>query len=341
MNNDADALRSFLLELLAYFGPTVSSPSGSAVGLDERDLQSTQTGLVNPSADDSRAISDPVDPALPTAPSTYSQSDMPHLSELGDMPAVQSHFQTVLKRRLQVEIEQTPPLFPWESELQEYPTYAPATVLPMWLTQLQSLRLPTALPDDILVALLARCQGLAQEALQPGVKLVQAVEALFPEQPQAINQIAGLVLATGTARDSRPQDFQALEAAFPDGYEGANPHQQVTLAMLAARDIFDALTLKVTPAAPTMSRHWQTSRGLVTLTATYEPGAIARLHLAADLPAAGHMAIGSLGETVTQTGPGVLNLMVSGPEPERVYSLEVGLGDPEGSTLNFALICTE
>ena len=270
----------------------------------------------------------------------YPKSNMPPLPQLGDMPAVQSHFQTILKRRLQIEIEQTPPLFPWESELQEYPIDAPAIELPMWLAQLQSLRLPTPLPDDILVTLLERCQGLAQQALQPGLKLVQAVESLFPDQPQAIDQIAGLVLATGTARDSQPQDFQALKAAFPGGYAGANPQQQVTLAMLAARDIFDALTLKVTADAPTMSRHWQTNRGLVTLTATYEPGAIARLHLEADLPAAGHLEIGSLGETVTQTGPGILNLMVSDPEPERLYSLEVGLGDPEGSTLTFTLVCS-
>ncbi|MGD1908062.1 MAG: hypothetical protein ACFB0C_19010 [Leptolyngbyaceae cyanobacterium] len=337
MNNDADALRRFLLDLLAHFGPTVSLPSGSAVGSDERDLQSTQSGLDIPSVDDSKLSADP---ALPTAPSTYTQSEMPPIPELGDLPAVQSHFQTVLKRRLQSEIEQTPPLFPWETELQEYPIHASTPALPMWLTQLQSLRLPTALPDDLLVALLERCQGLAQEALQPGVKLVQAVESIFPEQPQAINQIAGLVLA-GATRDGAPQDFQALEAAFPEGYDGANPHQQVTLAMLAAQDIFDALTLKVTAANPVMSRHWQTSRGLVTLTATYEPGAIARLHLSADLPAAGHMSINSLGETVTQTGPGVLNLMVSDPESERVYALEVGLGDPEGSTLNFALMCND
>ncbi len=341
MNNDADALRSFLLELLTYFGPTVSLPSGDVVGLEGSALQSTPAGSVVPSVDDSGAASDPKNPSLSTAPSTYTESDMPPLPELGDLPAVQSHFQTVLKRRLQMEITQAPPLFPWESELQEYPIDAPVIELPMWLAQLQSLRLPTALPDDILVALLERCQGLAQQALQPGVKLVQAVESLFPDQPQAIDQIAGLVLATGTARDSRPQDFQALKEAFPEGYAGANPQQQVTLTMLAARDIFDALTLKVTPDAPSMSRHWQTSRGMVTLTATYEPGAIARLHLAADLPAAGHLAIGSLGETTTQTGPGVLNLMVSDPEPERFYSLEVGLGDPEGSTLNFALVCTD
>jgi hypothetical protein len=337
MNNDADALRSFLLGLLTYFGPTAASPSGSAVDLEEGDRQST-SGLVVPFVDNSGVVSDPTNPSLPTAPSTYTESNMPPLSELGDMPAVQSHFQTILKRRLQVEIEQAPPLFPWESELQAYPIAAPAMVLPMWLTQLQSLRLPTPLPDDILVALLARCQDLAQQALQPGVKLVQAVESLFPDQPQAIDQIAGLVLA-GAARDGHSPDFQALKAAFPEGYGGANPHQQVTLAMLAARDIFDALTLKVSAETPTMSRHWQTSRGLVTLTVSYEPGAIARLHLAADLPAAGHLAIGSLGEMVTQTGPGVLDLMISDPEPERFYSLEVGLGDPEGSTLTFSLVC--
>ena len=76
MNNDADALRSFLLELLTYFGPTVSSPSGSAVGLDERDLQLTQSGFVAPSTDDSGAGSASENPASPTA-STYTKSGSP------------------------------------------------------------------------------------------------------------------------------------------------------------------------------------------------------------------------------------------------------------------------
>ncbi len=40
----------------------------------------------------------------------------------GEMPTVENRFQALLKRRLQVEIERHPPLFPWETEICDYET---------------------------------------------------------------------------------------------------------------------------------------------------------------------------------------------------------------------------
>ncbi|TAF09903.1 MAG: PatU, partial [Nostocales cyanobacterium] len=43
--------------------------------------------------------------------------------ELGEIPTVQERFQAVIKRRLQIEIQNHPPLFPWESQIVEYPEF--------------------------------------------------------------------------------------------------------------------------------------------------------------------------------------------------------------------------
>lgn len=261
-------------------------------------------------------------------------SSMLPFAELEDLPAVQDHFQTVLKRRLQVEIDRNPPLFPWESELQDYPVaLAPEMTWP-WLAQLRSLKLPTTLPESVLAQLLERCQALLHDALQPGVQLVQAVSPLFPEQPQAIDQIAGLMLTAAAGRGASGRDFSDLKDAFPVGYDGANPQQQITLAMLAAREIFEALTLTLTPKIPTLTRVWQTSQGDVRVTVAYHAGAN-QVAIAATLPEPGSLTlitpVGSLHE-----GDGIaLNLTLDAPQWGASYPLEVGLGN--GARLSFAI----
>jgi hypothetical protein len=330
MNSDADTLRGFLLGLLDAFSPTSAAPSGGVGSGDP--AQGLQPEQLGPSLD-SRPGSDGV-PADGTA--THTAVDMPPLSTLGELPAVQTHFQSLLKRRLQSEIERRPPLFPWESELQEYPLGAPTVSLASpWLAQLRSLKLPTTLPEAVLTRLLTRCQTLAQAALQPGVQLVQAVEELFPEQPETMNQIAGLVLAAGPARDGNSSRLQALENAFPAGYEGANPQQQVTLAMLAANEIFDALTLSVSATAPTAKRCWETAQGPLDLAVSY--GA-AGLQISAQLPGPGSLCLVGQGEPVAQPQAGAVTLSLANPDLGQFYPLAVSLGTDEPTTLTFTLV---
>ncbi|NER80271.1 MAG: PatU [Leptolyngbya sp. SIO1D8] len=262
---------------------------------------------------------------------------MPPLSELGEMPAVQDHFQTVLKRRLQIEIDQNPPLFPWESDLQEYPLDIATAASYTWLAQLRSLRLPTALPEDVLSNLLSRCQALVSESLQPGIQLVKAVETLFPDHPQAVNQIAGLVLANAAVRSAATRDVEALQAAFPEGYEGANPQQQVTLAMLAAKDILDALIIPVTAKMPPVQREWLTTEGKITLTVRCQDGNPKQINLAVDLPQASQLSLPSLGQTVTQNHAGTINLTLPDPQSGAVYPLEIHFGDLDLMPLTFAI----
>lgn len=331
MKRDSDSIQSFLLELLEYFSRTVSSPSGKVDNLDETISQaSSMSEPLGTSSSSNQEVS-PIPPVQESSSAFSSDLSMkmPPLSDLGEMPAVQNHLQTVLKRRLQTEISQNPPLFPWEaSGLQEYPIDISAEAPAPWLSQLRSLQLPTALPEDILSGLLNRCQDLVAESLQPGIQLIKAVETLFPDQPQAMDQIAGLVLANASVRDSsNKQEMEALKSAFPEGYEGANPQQQVTLAMLAAKDILDTLTITLTSDLRVAKREWLTTEGTIKLTAEYHEGTPNQISVSVELPQAGQLSLPKLGQTVTQNRPGTLNLSVPAPEATEVYPVEIHFSD--------------
>ena len=338
MKSDADTIRNFLFGLLEHFSRIDSSPSGLVDDFTEPSaaISSASNPTISPSqaatnAPDSAAVE--FSSAVVHPPST----EVPLISELGELPSVQDHFQTVLKRRLQVEISQNPPHFPWESNIADYPVELAKSVNQPWMRQLRSLPLPTALPDDMLSGLLSRCQELLAESLQPGVQLVKAVENLFPEQPQAMDQIAGLVLANATVRSTATRDVAALQAAFPEGYAGANPQQQVTLTMLAAKDILDTLTLTLTPQAPTQQREWLTTEGPVAITARYQAGTANQISLAVEVPCASQMTMPTLEQTVAQTRPGVLNLTLLEPTADSTYPVEIYFSDAESAPLTFAI----
>lgn len=332
-------MRSFLLGLLQYFSRTVSSPSGKVDDIDETVSQAVQ--LSEPSVPPSNLVeSAPVSSVSNSSASTssnHSSIDMPPLSELGEMPAVQDHFQTILKRRLQVEIDQRPPLFPWESDLHEYPIELSSSAYP-WLAQLRSLQLPTALPEDMLPGLLNRCQELVLESLKPGLQLVKAVESLFPDQPQAMHQIAGLVLADAApVRGTGTQDVEALQTAFPDGYVGANPQQQVTLAMLAAKEILEALTITLTPQQPAVQREWLTTNGTITLTAQLQTTPNRDICLTVDVPQAAQLRLPSIEQSVQHNQAGRLELRLPEPQVGVPYPLEIAFDTDDTVPLEFAI----
>jgi len=336
MKSDADTIRSFLLGLLEHFSRLDSSPSGQVDDLTETaaPVESAPDRSLLPQ-DSSSSSANSAGAEASSAFTRTSSIDMPPVSELGELPSVQDHFQTVLKRRLQIEISQNPPLFPWESSVTDYPVELAVSAAHPWMQQLRSLPLPTPLPEDILMGLLNRCQELIAESLQPGVQLVKAVENLFPDQPQAMEQIAGWVSANATVRSAATRDVEALRAAFPDGYEGANPQQQVTLTMLAAKDIFDRLTLTLTLDAPSQQREWLTAGGLVTLTAQYQAASPHQIRLMVAVPEACHLSLPTLGQTVTQTHPGSLNLSIPAPTAGEFYPVEVHFSDLDATPLTF------
>jgi hypothetical protein len=335
MKNNADRIRSLLLGLLEYFSSSDFSPSGKVDQSEKPASEEATFELLNPSCLPAMGTSVPAEGESVSTFNPDISTVVSSVADLGELLVVQDHFQAVLKRRLQVEVSQKPPLFPWESVVKEYPVELSESNAFVWLSQMRSLKLPTELPEDILVGLLQRCQEVLLETLQPGMQLVKVVENLFPDQPQAMDQIAGLVLANATFRGTTTRDLEQLKTAFPDGYDGANPQQQVTLTMLAAKDILEALTLSLSPIEPVLQRSWITTQGDIMLSLRYQPGNPDEINISVQVPQAAQLHLPTVGQTVTQNRPGTLHLTLTAPAANVAYPLEVHFSQLDTVPLTF------
>jgi hypothetical protein len=264
----------------------------------------------------------------------------------GDIPAVQDRFYALLKHRLQSEIQLRPPLFPWEDAVADYQDeilpVAEAVTIPginvrsLWLAQLRRLALPIALPDDVLVRLINKCQELACSPLREGAKLVQAVESLFPGESPTLNQLAGFVMVS-PARSGFASLQEKIGGDLPISYDDAMPTQQMVLSLLAAREIFSALNIKVKAAEP-VRYEWATEAGALILTTDYQVNdGAATLRVNGTLPCASRLELRGAGRRslAERSDAGLLNVTLTDLDLAQSCVLEVALG--EGETLVFTI----
>jgi hypothetical protein len=272
------------------------------------------------------------DPKLRGKPQTF---------KLGDIPTVQDRFQAVLKRRLQTEIENQPPLFPWETQMMEYPERLEErslTLVPAWgwKAQQSKLNLPVSLPEEVFRELLEKCQTLLTASIPLGAKLVQVVESFFPQEPQAINDIAGLVLrSTYRSADVLDQKLN-IESDYPD----LQPRQQMALSLMAAKQLLENLSLPVTPNSPVVERQWFTSEGLLTLRVEYQSrGKQTQLRVQADLPTKGIVTLRADGTLAMaqSSSAGCLSVELSCEEFNPTYTLEVEFPEIDQQPLLFVI----
>ena len=264
------------------------------------------------------------------------------LYDLGEMPTVQNRFQAILKRRLQVEIERHPPLFPWETELSDYePDSADAVVeswvppVRLWMPQLFNISLPVTLPENVLAQLLDACSEAVYSRRQLGAKLVHAVESLFPDQFGSLNQLAGMVLLYPSRSGERLQ--------FPGTYEDAASEQQMTLALLAAKEIISALTVPISSTQTLVERQWQTTVGAVTVQAEYQMlEGVPKLRVTARLPRGGSLTLRTpqASASAQRIYPGYLSVESFDLQPNHTYPLEIRFHDSEQTPLIFAICPT-
>ncbi len=284
---------------------------------------------------------------LPSAANTSTnlqQSGLtPQTSQLGEIPTVQERFQAVLKRRLQIQIQNHPPLFPWESQIQEYPDYVdnPSVALvPTWgWSSGASLSLPIDLPERIFRQLLAKCQELVASSLPLGAKLVAAVENLFPGDEQAINDLAGLVLRTPYRSASAIEAMPNLDGDYFD----LQSRQQMAISLMAAKQLFDNLTLPVSVKAPVVEREWSTDVGLIKLHVEYlQYSNEAKLCVIADLPTQGNIKVSNAATSASaqSSSPGSLSVEILGISPRQPYTLEVKLTEIDQQPLTFLILPT-
>lgn len=261
---------------------------------------------------------------------------------LGEMPTVQNRFQAILKRRLQVEIERHPPLFPWETEFSDYEpdradvadTWVPPVRI--WMPQLSNLSLPVVMPEAVMAKLLDACSEAVYSRRQLGAKLVNAVENLFPDQFSSLNQLAGMVLLYPSRSGDRG-------AAFAGSYETAATEQQMTLALLAAKEIISALTVPISATQTPVERQWETSCGVVTVQADYQiQDGVPKLHVSGRLPRGGSLTLRTPQATAVsqRTYPGYLSVESYDLQPNQSYPLEIRFHDSEQTPLIFAICPT-
>ena len=294
--------------------------------------------------------------------STIRSLNRDFLLELGDIPTVQDRFQALLKQRLQSEIQQNLPLFPWETEIHDYeservapmmtdsaiaahsgvhpsPAQRPALV---WLRQLGTMNLPVPVPEMILAQLLDRCQGLMQASLREGTKLVRAVEELFPGEDQSLNYLAGLVMTSPVRSGPVNTDGRSETSGnFPSSYEAAVPAQQMVLSLLAAREILNTLTITVSRDTPIVERQWLTEVGSLTLQVSYEyHPEHSRLRIHTTLPRSGCLTLVGPDQTqATASRPtaGDLGVELFGIQPQQSANVSVELTELGQAPLNFLI----
>jgi hypothetical protein len=334
MNRDFETKKQILLNLLQTLGLAGDHPTQS-------------DRVVDRSSQDSVRESNQAPPSL-------LQEDF--LLKPGEIPAVQDRFHALLKRRLQLEAQRRPPLFPWEKEVMEYGAEAARATSPMiaatsvWMTQLRDLQLPVPMPESVLTELLTRCQAIVTSSLREGAKLVKAVDTLFPGQAQLLNDVAGYVMVSPARSSAASLQELAAQAGieFPNDYEDAIDTQQMALSLLAAREIMGSLTLTVSPKHPEIEREWLTELGVLTLRTHYHTGGsgvnqstvdqeTVHLQIDADLPCGGSLQFQGkeFRSLANRDNAGCLSLEIHDFAADGIYPLEVRLG--EHDRLMFAI----
>jgi hypothetical protein len=340
MNKDAEAVKNILVWLSQEPSRVVAAPSGKS--FDRQKIEWAGLGAV-----DLQLALDPLDSEPVAVRLTYLKESgyfpVEEFSffEPGEIPAVQDRFHSLLKRRIQTEIELKPPLFPWETEGYEYDAElvpSPQRV-PAWTVQLQSLNLPVPMPERVLAQLFSQCQAVMQSSLQEGAKLVRAVESLFPGQDAALNQLAGFVLASPVRSGAIAPPLKSAPGAsgFPLNYDVATAPQQMALSLIAAREIIESLTLKVLPQQP-VQRQWRMAAGMLNLVAEYD-AATGRVRVQGQLPAAGQVDLKGQGAEAraARSNAGSFSLELYDLEPNQSCLLDVQLADDEQPSVIFSV----
>ena len=322
MNSDSESLQHQLLALaLASDVEASLHPSAECEEID---------GVENPLFETTTSTS-----------GDFESEGIPQTFKLGEIPTVQERFQAVIKRRLQVQIENHPPLFPWETQLRDYPDYVDSRSIALvpaygWMAQQSKLNIPISLPEKVFQQLLEKCQAMLISSLPLGAKLVQVVESLFPNDAQALNDLAGMVLR------SPYRSVDALEKMpiQESDYSNLGERQQMALSLLAAKQLLENLTLPISDSNPVVERQWLTSAGAINLKVEYQSqGRVTKLCVMGDLPTAGILTLqgnGTQAKAMSSTS-GCVSVELYGQPLNQTYTLEVEFPELKQQSLLFVI----
>ena len=322
MNSDSESLQHQLLAwLLASDAKKSKHPSAECEEID---------GVENPLSETTTSTS-----------GDFESEGIPQTFQLGEIPTVQERFQAVIKRRLQVQIQDHPPLFPWETQLRDYPDYVDSPSVALvpayaWMAQQSKLNIPISLPEKVFRQLLEKCQAMLVSSLPLGAKLVQVVESLFPNDTQALNDLAGMVLRSPSRSASALEKMPIQDRDYSDLGE----RQQMALSLLAAKQLLENLTLPISDSNPVVERQWLTSAGAINLKVEYQSqGRVTKLCVMGDLPTAGILTLrgnGTQARAMSSTS-GCVSVELYGQPLNQTYTLEVEFPELEQQSLLFVI----
>lgn len=272
-------------------------------------------------------------------PDANEMSQPSSFMETDDLPIAEHRFQTLLKQKLQTQIQQRPPYFPWETSLSDYEEDIAETVKSPWIPQLTA-SLSISLPEDVLTSLLKACSE-AMATLRPsGAKMVQAVSDLFPNNASSLNSMANRMLMSPSRSSGTLEE--AISQRFSGDYKSANAQQQMALSLLTAKKIIDALTLTLSPSQTLVQREWETTTGKVAVKAIYSPKTSPNVQVQVQLPQGGRLIWQTAQDSTTKEreDAGMLEVAFEG-QAQQTYCLTIRLADAKESPLNFALEITK
>jgi len=307
--------------------------------LAENNAQTSEQPSV--SCEDINGVDNPLSTAASPIGGDFESEWTPLTFELGEIPTVQEHFQAVIKRRLQVQIQNHPPLFPWETQLIDYPDYVDSPSIALvpaygWMAQQSKLNIPISLPEKVFQQLLEKCQAMLISSLPLGAKLVQVVESLFRNDAQALNDLAGMVLRS----PYRSMDALEKMPIQQSDYSDLGERQQMALSLLAAKQLLENLTLPISDSNPVVERQWLTSVGPINLKVEYQSqGRVTKLCVMGDLPTAGILTLqgnGNQAKAMSSTS-GCVSVELYGQPLNQTYTLEVEFPELEQQSLLFVI----
>jgi hypothetical protein len=255
-----------------------------------------------------------------------------------DFSIVEQRFHEILKRRLTSEIESRLPLYPWESEIKEYPTEIKDKVFssktPLWFPDLA---LPIKFPVKFIDQLLEACVQIIDSFEPQPLQMVKVVSQLFADQ-LSLDQLnflqdqAGIINLAGVTRSAT-----VLEKNREDygNYEDCTWQQQMTVSLLAAQQILSALTLPLSSLQSSLTKEWTTPKGKITVKADYV-AENKQLNVIINTSFEGEISWQNRGENVTVSCNNSEATVIHfyDVEPETVYPINIRLAE---NNLTFVL----
>lgn len=253
---------------------------------------------------------------------------------MSDLSILENRFQEILKRRLTLEIERRPPLFPWETENVEYPT---DNLSPSWLSQLA---LPVQLPVQVLSQLIQACSQRLDSFEPHSKKIVQIVSELFPNQLDFLNNQANILRLAGATRSSATllQNIELIEDL--GDYEECSLEQKMTLSLLAVEQIFKALILNLSVTKPIIKQEWEIEIGKIVVQGTYlNSNSNQQIKVEINVPEQGEITWLNQNQTLKiNCNPSEkVTFYLTEVELEKIYSINISLFDQAQSFFTFGL----